>query len=98
MRGSIATLVTMGIFCVSLAGCLPTPKVSGEPSTSGQWSDRMLLVRIAHPGPHLKNEFFTGSSGIVPRSAYHLRHDLPEHVGYVTYESGSRDLVKMMDQ
>ena len=70
-KTAVGPLVVTGIFCLSLTGCLPTPKVSGEPSPSGQWSGSMLVLRIAHPGPHLKDTFISGSSSIVLRPAYH---------------------------
>lgn len=70
-KTAVGPLVVTGIFCLSLTGCLPTPKVSGEPSPSGQWSGSMLVLRIAHPGPHLKDTFISGSSSIVPCPADH---------------------------
>ena len=70
-KTALGTLMTTGIFCLSLTGCLPTPKVSGEPSPSGQWSGSMLVVRIPHTDPHLNERCIPGSSRIVLGPAYH---------------------------
>ena len=58
MRGSRWALIILGIFGVSMLGCLPTPSVSGEIRPAGEWHDRARMVYISLSGFYLRDKGF----------------------------------------
>lgn len=63
MGGSIGSLVGLGIFGLSLIGCLPTPSVGGEAGTSDKWNGRGFMADKVFIGSYLEYESFPGFSG-----------------------------------
>ena len=58
MRGSKWALIILGIFGVSMLGCLPTPSVSGEFRPAGEWHGRARMVYISLSGFYLQDKGF----------------------------------------
>ncbi len=58
MRGSRWALIILGIFGVSMLGCLPTPSVSGEIRPAGEWHGRAGMIYMSLSGLYLPDRGF----------------------------------------